>query len=246
MPEFKRLLIIVEGEAEEQFVKDVLAPDFINRNLSVCAKLNGEGGARAKRKGIKSWLSVSRDIIRLLREDERAYISTFVDYYALPSGDDGNAWPGRKKAAEFSDIENKAHTIEAALLRDLQGKCPDIDMERRFIPYISMHEFEALLFSDPDAFARGIGKEIITSEMYSIKAKFPTPEHINDSPHTAPSKRLEEIFRALSCGRYQKPIFGVIGAKGIGLAKIRSECKLFDQWLRRLEDIFPILQNQAH
>ncbi len=27
---------------------------------------------------------------------------------------------------------------------------------RRFIPYIVMHEFEALLFSDCDGFARGV------------------------------------------------------------------------------------------
>lgn len=232
-----RLLIVVEGDAEEVFVKEILSPALALRGIYVVAKLNGEGSARSRRKGIKSWISVSRDIVRLFKEDPSCYITTFVDYYALPSGDDLNAWPGRNEAALRTQVEEKAVTIENALLSDLETKLPDANLQQRFIPYISMHEFEALLFSDPVAFSNGIGRSEMAKDMLEIKNQFPTPEHINDSPYTAPSKRLTSIFEKLSCGKYQKPIFGIIGAKNIGLPKIRTECRHFNDWLTRLESL---------
>ena len=64
----------------------------------------------------------------------------------------------------------------------------------------------------------------------AIRDQFETPEHINDSPQTAPSKRVE----ALVAG-YEKPLLGTLAILEIGLETIRSNCPHFNQWLTRLE-----------
>ena len=62
--------------------------------------------------------------------------------------------------------------------------------------------------------------------------EFNSPEEINDSPLTHPSRRVVELVPA-----YQKPIFGNIAALEIGFDRIRSECPHFRAWLERLESL---------
>ena len=101
---------------------------------------------------------------------------------------------------------------------------------RRFIPYVVMHEFEGLLFSDPEGFGRGIGRADLPQEFRAIRDEFETPEQINDSPDTAPSKRVLGLVPG-----YQKPLFGTLAALEIGLEAIRRECTQFSDWVTRLE-----------
>ena len=107
---------------------------------------------------------------------------------------------------------------------------------RRFIPYVQMHEFEALLFSDPARFATGINRPELQADFYAIGSRFATPEHINDSPDTAPSKQVIGVFSGYE---RQKPLLGVLAALEIGLPKIRQECPLFSAWLAQLEELPP-------
>ena len=90
------------------------------------------------------------------------------------------------------------------------------------MPYIVMHEFEGLLFSDPDGFGLGIGRSDLSPKLRAIRNAFGTPEEINDSPDTAPSKRVEVLMPG-----YQKPLNGVQAAQEVGLDAIRGECPLF-------------------
>ena len=85
-------------------------------------------------------------------------------------------------------------------------------------------------FSNPKAFASGIGQPNLESLFQEINGAFVTPEHINDSPQTAPSKRVLELVKG-----YEKPTMGSLAAIEIGLRTIRSECELFDSWLTQLE-----------
>ena len=93
-----------------------------------------------------------------------------------------------------------------------------------------MHEYEGLLFSDPNGFAHGIGRPTLASQLQVIRDEFRTPEEINDSPDTAPSKRVKQLYQG-----YQKPLMGVLAAEEIGLDTIREECPLFDKWVKQLE-----------
>ena len=100
----------------------------------------------------------------------------------------------------------------------------------RFIPYVSMHEFEALLFSDCERFAQSIGAPQIGAEMQSVLDQFGNPEEINDSQATAPSKRILGMVP-----RYDKVAMGTIAIQDIGLESVRRQCRNFDCWLNRLE-----------
>lgn len=67
-----------------------------------------------------------------------------------------------------------------------------------------------------------------------------TPEEIDDSPDSAPSKRIEEILPA-----YQKPLHGNLAALEIGLCAMRSACPGFRRWLERLENPADSLSKQS-
>ena len=100
----------------------------------------------------------------------------------------------------------------------------------RFVPFVVMHEFEALLFSDCAAFARAIGRPALSGSFQAIRDQFDSPEDINDSPTTAPSKRVQELIPG-----YEKPLYGNLAALGIGLDTIRRACPHFAEWLGMLE-----------
>ena len=103
-------------------------------------------------------------------------------------------------------------------------------MYRRFIPYVSMHEFEALLFSDPRILAEQL--RVAQADVEVILTKCGEPEAINDSSMTAPSKRLANLSE-----RFKKTSTGIAIAKAIGLPTMRRECPLFDAWLTRIENL---------
>jgi len=148
-----------------------------------------------------------------------------VDYYGLPqTGND--AWPGRPEAGRLT-FPKKGSCVQDALLKDLVA---DLDDLRRFVPFVMMHEFEGLLFSDCSALSSVLGRPELRKQFEEIRAKFATPEEINDSPQNAPSKRIIALVPD-----YQKPLLGVLAVLGIGLERIREECPHFDAWLSHLE-----------
>ena len=148
-----------------------------------------------------------------------------VDYYGLPT-----TWPGRAEAPALA-FPDRAGSVEHEILDDVSGELGGRFDRRRFIPYVVMHEFEGLLFSDPEGFGRSIGKGDLTPSFQAIRNEFDTPEHINDSPDTAPSKRVLGLFPG-----YQKPLLGILAAQEIGLDAIRGECAQFSDWIGRLEE----------
>jgi len=151
-----------------------------------------------------------------------------VDYYALPQSG-SKAWPGRAEAT-LLPFDQKASHIANALAIDIAEEMGGGFDAKRFVPNILMHEFEGLLFSDCAAFAAGIGLDKIAEDLQRIRDLFETPEHINDSPHTAPSKRIAALIPG-----YQKPIYGNLAIISVGLAKIQTECPNFREWLEKLE-----------
>jgi hypothetical protein len=223
------LLIHVEGKTEETFVNEVLAPHLFARGYSsVSARLVGSARLRDRRGGIRAWEAVKKEIANHLREDPDCLASTMVDYYALPQTGE-RAWPGRELAGRLP-FHQKAKTVHDALLADVcdaMGKGFD---PKRFVPYVMMHEFEGLLFSDCERFARGIGRPALAPRFQQIRDEFETPEEIDDSPTTAPSKRVEALVPG-----YEKPLMGTLAVLEIGLQAIREQCPHFRNWLERLE-----------
>ena len=224
-----RLLIHVEGLTEETFVNALLHPHLANLGWTmVSARLLGHARQRDRRGGIKPWASARDEIVRHLREDTGRVVTTMVDYYGLPPTG-SRAWPGREQASSLPFPE-KARTVEDALSLSIREAMSTDFNPSRFVPYVMMHEFEALLFSDCDAFARAIKRSELGGEFQRIREAFGSPEEINDSPETAPSKRVERLVP-----RYKKPIMGTLAAREIGLGTMRRECPHFGGWLDRLE-----------
>lgn len=217
----RRLHIHVEGQTEEEFVRDVLCAHFVQKGFhSVTARLIGNARQRASRGGIKSWQSAKKEIVNHLKSDSGCVVSTMVDYYALPS-----TWPGRAESTKLSH-QAKAQHLEKALLEDMQ-----LALRGSFVPFVLMHEFEALLFSDCGAFSRGISRTDLEPRFQEIRDQFDTPEEINDSPQTAPSKRIENLIK------YDKPFHGILAVHEIGLDRIRKECPHFNSWITKLESM---------
>ena len=226
-----RLLVHVEGQTEETFVNELLRSHLLHHGYElVSARIIGNARLRSRRGGIRPWLPVRKDIINHLRQDSGCIATTMVDFYGLPKHGD-RAWPGRA-AAVGATGHQKASVVEKALRDDLAHAMEtDFDISR-FLPFVVVHEFEGLLFSDCAAFARGICRPDLEPSFSQIREGFATPEDINDSPVTAPSKRVEELVPG-----YNKPLFGALAILEIGLSPIRAECPHFDAWLQQLESL---------
>ena len=150
-----RLLIHVEGQTEEGFVQEVLREHLVaNGYDTVDARIVGNARLRRRRGGIRPWPSVRKDIVNHLKEDTSCIATMMVDYYGLPQG--RGAWPGRAKAATLPASE-KARCVEEAVLEDFV-KYFGSPSPARFVPFVVLHEFEGLLFSDCAAFSRAIGR----------------------------------------------------------------------------------------
>ena len=211
-----RLSVHAEGQTEESFVNEVLAPHLCERGFrSVDALLLG---------GIGSWKATRQDIVDHLKEDPNSFATTMVDYYGMPA-----SWPGRKAGSGLG-ATGKAKAVEDALAKDVGTTMGPRFDGRRFIPYVAMHEFEALLFSDCNRFGKAIGRPQLAARFQGIRDDFPTPEEIDDSPKTAPSKPVVALVPG-----YRKPLFGTLAALEIGLCRMRRECPHFADWLARLE-----------
>jgi hypothetical protein len=224
-----RLLVHVEGVTEETFVNKILAHHLYAHGYTrVSARLLGNARLRAHRGGICDWNTARRDIVNYLKEDREALATTMVDYYGLPQTGP-KAWPGRAQASAMV-FAQKATSVEQAVSEDIANAMGEGFDARRFLPYVMMHEFEGLLFSDCARFASGIGRPDLTPGFQRVRDQFTTPEEINDSPSTHPSQRVHTIMPT-----YEKPLMGTLAAIAIGLDAIRAECPHFQEWLDKLE-----------
>ena len=216
-----RVHVICEGQTEETFVKEVLSKGLRGRAVHLLPALVGKPGHKG---GALTSQRLVGDIRTRLLGDTTAYCTTLFDYYRLTKG-----FPGREEALREQSTRDRARCICSGLTEFL-GQSLGEDALRRFVPYVQMHEFEGILFSNPVAFATGIGQPRLVSSLQAIRELFDTPEDINDGAETAPSKRISKLYPA-----YDKPLFGSLAAMEMGLDDIRKECPLFNEWVSTLE-----------
>lgn len=221
-----RVHVICEGQTEEMFVNEVLNPFFHLSNMILIPALLGKPGHKG---GNIRFERLLPDLRNRLRGDTKAYCTTLLDFYGLPSD-----FPGKVDAIHRLDISDKAQAVCNAMAIQVGDSIGD-EYLRRFIPYVQMYEFEALLFSDASYFEKWFNPSV-SSQLQHERQQFLTPEHINDNPLTAPSKRILQ-----RCEEYEKPLHGSLLATSIGLETIRRECRLFDQWLDRLLNLTPLI-----
>lgn len=211
-----RVYLLVEGQTEEAFVRELLQPHYGRVGLYLTPILVGTSPGH--KGGVVRYARIKPQIERLCRQDAAAHVSTMFDLYALPKDFPGKSHPDYPASSSGG---RKADFVEAALARDIQ--------QRNFIANLLVHEYEALLFTQLDAFRTWTDDDKALLPLHAM-CRGIDPEDINDSPQGAPSKR---ILSALPS--YQKTFHGPLIACEIGLDVIRAGCPHFDGWLRKLE-----------
>lgn len=215
----KRVLILVEGQTEERFVKDVLRPKLWLKAVDIIPKIVTTKRVKKGpdfKGGITEYRKVENDLRRLLGDTAALFVTTFIDYYGLPSD-----FPGMQTRPTGSSRERARH-IETEWEREIA--------HQRFRAYLMIHEFEALLFVRPEELAKAVYQTEVKDKLVSIRTSFPTPEDIDDDPQNAPSKRIIRIVPS-----YQKTLHGPLVTGRIGLEALRQECPHFSEWLNWLE-----------
>ena len=215
-----RVSVIVEGPTERSFVQGILAPILWARATYLTPTILGVPGHKG---GRTNYSRLKKDVLRQLKEDRTAYCSTMLDFYGL-----GKGFPGTPLPPNLSNVDKVIH-LERAMKEDIIAEVPDLRPDVRFLPYLQLHEYEGLLFSDPEAFANGISQSHLTPQFQAIRQSFPTPEDIDDSPDTAPSKRVLGL-----CPSYNKVLDGTRAASAVGIEAMRHECPHFRDWVESL------------
>ena len=175
-----------------------------------------------------TYARAKNDILKFLKENRAQIVTTFLDFYGM-----GRGFPFRDEVGGLPTVA-KAERIEQGVLADIEDELGDSFDSRRFIPYIQMHEFEGLLFSDPQACANGLYEPGLTADLERIRREYETPEDINDSYETKASIQLANVCDEYDIG-YEKSVFGNLAALEVGLQKMRQECPHFNDWLTTLE-----------
>ena len=224
-----RLHFFVEGQTEQTFADTVLSPHLEKFDVYMSPSVliaHAFKKHRFHRGGGRNYSAMKKDIDRRLKEDKRpdVFFTTMIDLYAIP--------PEFPKLSESEALrhepDRRVAFLEAAFEEDIG--------DRRFIPYIQLHEFEALLFVDVNLFARFFENPVEPeiARLQDLADKYNSPESINDGPETAPSKR---IIQELPRYEKRKTTIGPQLAEMIGLAAIRAKCLHFNSWLTRLEGL---------
>lgn len=215
----KKVYVLVEGQTEEQFLGDVLSPyleqkDIFIRPILINTKVVKSGPNF--RGGINSYQQIKKDLHKLLTDSTTNCVTTMIDYYGLPAD-----FPEFHK--DGSSIEKVANA-ETAFSKDIGHS--------KFLPYLQLHEFEALLFAAPEILSKTLdttGRSEI--RVKRIRQSFTSPEEINDSPSTCPSRRIKDLYE-----KYNKPFYGTLIASRIGIDQIVQQCPHFSNWVKNIEN----------
>ena len=207
----KRLVFIVEGDTEIVLVNKLIIPYLISlghRN-PMHAQSIITNRKQHKKGGVGSYGLFENEVNRTLAQGN-VIVTTIVDFFKLPT-----SFP------EKTDDSNKIDLIEQAIHSNF-------DYNPNFIPYIQKHEIEALMFSSRSGFELVIDDEKKLRKIDLILDKYPNPEDINNSPQTAPSKRLMQIFD------YDKVGDGELIFEMVGIQSMLEKCPRFSNWINNI------------
>lgn len=225
----KILNVLCEGQTEERFSEKVLRPYLKDFGIIVKTQLLLTNRKRNIRGGMISYQRANMDLTLWIKQHskktyEEHYFTTMFDFYKLP--DD---FPGYKEAHNTTDCYDAIKRLEDAFSTDINCQ--------RFRPYIQLHEFEALVFCGiehlleeyPDMIKEVEKLNKIVDEYDGI------PEKINNSPETAPSKRIINAFELRH--NYDKPKLGELVTGRVGIPALKEKCRHFREWIESLEKI---------
>ena len=211
----KNVYIYCEGQTEEAFINDVLSPYFANMEIWVRPIICTTKRTPSKKYkgGVSDYQKIKKELQLICKQHHNEIVTTMFDYYAMPENTPMIDYVN-------PNIYSRIETIEKAINEDIG--LPNCHFN------FSLHEFEGLLFSNPASFGVIAGEDIV-EKIQEVKDSATTPEHINNSPETAPSKRLEA-----SIPGYAKVKNGSILSQDMGIDVIMENCKHFSDWIKKI------------
>lgn len=225
-----RVNVVSEGQSELYFVQKVLScyPFLLGKNIEINSRAvltkREQRTGYEYRGGLTNYLKPKRDIIQWLKESSDTYVTTMFDLFRLP--DD---FPGYREAIGQQNPYQSVSILERELKKDILLEFPNINPDR-FIPYIQMHEFEALFFADLEKLKtfylgeiNNLKIEKLIQDIVGINA-----ELINHGVNTSPSKRLKNTIS------YKKGDDAALVLKEIGMEKMLNTCQHFSTWVNQL------------
>lgn len=210
----KRLVVIVEGDTEKEFMDQVLFPYLTGKGIYDCVAFK----IKHTKGGMVRYNHLKTDILNVIRE-KNVFVTTFIDFYALPTD-----FPGYNKAMKLADKRSKVKQLSKSIVEDVSidlGTTP-----KNLLPYIQLHEFEALVFSSVQKIADNFETfQVKLDDLLQIERDFPNPEDINDKKESAPSVRMGNCIQS-----YNKKLDGVTICKEIGMTELLNKCPGFKEW----------------
>ncbi len=215
----KRLIVVCEGPTEQEFCRDTIAPYLSRHSILVEEPLIKQSNG-----GMVSWPAIRLQLLSHLHESG-AYVTTMFDYYGIK---DSYTFPRWTEGKTINKHEERVCFLEEAMQENIGYKFAPY-----FIPHLQLHEFEAMLFSNIEVFSRNYAKaDLDMKKLEKALQDFPNPEDINNSPATAPSKRILDAVKG-----YDKVLDGNYLAKEIGINTIMAKCPHFKKWIEVLESL---------
>ncbi len=223
----KRLYLTVEGQTKAAFASRVLTLHLTNFNVFLFPPRFT--GLHRRRRGripqgglLNTFGHALADMQTWLKEDPSpdARFSMMVDLYSLP-----NDFPGFEAGMARPTGREQAIALQQSLAAEVA--------DTRFIPYLQVHEYEALVLVDPRRIA-----SIYDATQAQIEAlceecgAYATPEEINHGRQSHPKYRIQQRVPD-----YDENVAGPLLAEDIGLATLRERCPHFGEWLTRLEQL---------
>ena len=148
----KRLIIIVEGQTEKEFVENSLRKFFNSKGIFDVRAIMIQT-SKGNKGGFVNYDHLKNDITNLLKSEKNILVSMFVDFFRIPT-----SFPNFELSISKSITDAKIEVL-------LEGISKDIN-DTRFIPYIQKHEFEALLFSSNEGFSNWFENEWVIQVLH--------------------------------------------------------------------------------
>jgi len=220
------LVAYVEGDSESKFAHRQLRSHLLNHGWSSVNAITvltnlGAGGQRG---GLTNWKAVEQDLRDLFAQFKGPTyrFTTLWDYYGTPDN-----FPAYAKARAAPVGSDRAAIVELELANHFN--------ESRFLPYVQMYEFEALVLAALDGLKELYPKQAVAIASFKTQCEATGNfETINDGATTHPAKRIDTVIPGFW---NTKEDDGPIALRSVGLDAPRRWCPRFDQWVAKLEKI---------
>jgi hypothetical protein len=178
--------------------------EFVTKVLAPFLSQNGIYASPVDMRGKVSLERISNELKRLIPAFDR--VTTFYDYYGFHKRPAGGV-----------------EAVERSILGLVEP-----EKRRLLIPYVQLHEFEALVLAAPDRAEETLGVLGLADKLRTIVDTAGGAENVNDGYETCPSRRIKGLAAA-----YDKKLHGPAILEQ-SLDAIRNQCPRFDAWVTSL------------